>query len=274
MRVDTDDGVGLDVDVRGDGPGLVLVHGFGGCAEDFAGHRDSFGRAHTVVTFDHRGHGRSEGPAGVDYSLDRLVTDVLCVADHVGLDRFHLLGYSMGGMVARRLALRFPDRLESLVLMNTSGGPTQMMDVDLFELGAGLVETEGMAALKTVLDDTDPLGVQSLDLLDDESPAHREFLRWRWESLSPAMYAAMLRELPVQPDDHDALRGLRLPVLAIAGEHDREFLEPTRRLADVIGGARFVALPGAGHAPQFEAPDLWFDAVSAFLTDLGVPDPS
>lgn len=273
MRVETDDGVGLAVDVRGDGPGLLLVHGFGGCAEDFVDHRDAFGRAHTVVTFDHRGHGHSDGPEGVDYSLDRLVADVLCVADHVGLDRFHLLGYSMGGMVARRVALRFPGRLESLVLMNTSGGPTHMMDVGLFEYGAGLVETEGMAALKAVLDDTDPLGVQSLDRLD-ESPEHREFLRRRWESLSPTMYAAMLRELPVQPDDHDALRDLQLPVLAIVGEHDREFLEPTRRLAEVIAGARFVALPGAGHAPQLEAPDVWFDAVSAFLADLGGPDPS
>lgn len=268
MRVETDDGLGLDVDVRGTGPGLVLVHGFGGCAEDFADHRDAFAESYSVVTFDHRGHGRSDGPAEVDYSLDRLGADVLCVASHVGLERFHLLGYSMGGMVARRLALRVPERLLSLVLMNTCGGPTPMMDADLFEAGAALIEADGMTALKAVMDDADPLGSPAFRRLVDERPGYPEFLRWRWEALSPTMYASMLRQLPSQPDDYHALRGSQLPVLALVGEDDREFFEPTRRLADVIEGARFVALPGAGHSPQFETPDQWFGAVSGFLEDV------
>ena len=82
MRVTTDDGVGLEVRVEGEGPGLVLVHGFGGAKEDFADHVPALARRARVVTFDHRGHGESDGPDDVGaYSLDRLAADVLTVAE-------------------------------------------------------------------------------------------------------------------------------------------------------------------------------------------------
>src|SRR3954452_17534247 len=111
VRVRTDDDVALEVLVEGSGPGLVLVHGCGGAKEDFADHRALLARDHTVVTFDHRGHGASDGPSDpAAYSLERLRADTVAVADAAGLDRFRLLGHSMGGMVARRIAVDRPDR--------------------------------------------------------------------------------------------------------------------------------------------------------------------
>ena len=75
-------------------------------------------------SFDHRGHGESDKPDDpLAYSLDRLVADTLAVADAVGLSRFRLLGHSMGGMVARRIVLGHPDRVDALVLMDTAPGP-------------------------------------------------------------------------------------------------------------------------------------------------------
>src|SRR5215470_12996484 len=62
MRITTDDGVELAVEVAGSGPGLVLVHGFGGAKEDFADHVPALAAEHTVVIFDHRGHGASDKP--------------------------------------------------------------------------------------------------------------------------------------------------------------------------------------------------------------------
>src|SRR6476646_8745277 len=62
MRITIDDGVGLAVEVDGEGPGLLLVHGFGGAKEDFADHVPRMARTHTVVIFDHRGHGASDKP--------------------------------------------------------------------------------------------------------------------------------------------------------------------------------------------------------------------
>src|SRR4051794_32243976 len=104
MRITTSDGVELAVEGSGSGPGLILVHGFGGAKEDFADHVPTLARDHTVVVFDHRGHGSSDKPTDrTMYSIDRLATDILEVADACGLERFRLLGHSMGGMVGRQV---------------------------------------------------------------------------------------------------------------------------------------------------------------------------
>ena len=109
------DGVGLAVEVVGDGPGLMLLHGLGGAKEDFADHVPTLARDHTVVTFDHRGHGESDNPTDpAAYSLERMVADSLAVADATGLDHFRLLGHSMGGMVARKIAIQEPSRIDAL----------------------------------------------------------------------------------------------------------------------------------------------------------------
>ena len=85
MRVRTDDGVELDVEVDGSGPGLLLVHGHGGAKEDFADHVERLAQRHTVVTFDHRGHGSSDHPTDAgSYSLARMRADTWAVADAVG----------------------------------------------------------------------------------------------------------------------------------------------------------------------------------------------
>ena len=107
MRITMDDGVGLAVEVAGSGPGLLLVHGFGGAKEDFADHVPALARDHTVVDLrsPRARRERQARPTRAAYSLDRLVADTLAVADAVGLDRFRLLGHSMGGMVARQIAL-------------------------------------------------------------------------------------------------------------------------------------------------------------------------
>src|SRR5438552_4565422 len=116
--ITTDDGVALalsvtDAESGHDAPTLLLVHGFGGAKEDFADHVVALARDHHVVSFDLRGHGESGAPDTPSaYSLDRLAADVVSVAEAVEVDEFRMLGHSMGGMVARRLVLACPDRIE------------------------------------------------------------------------------------------------------------------------------------------------------------------
>src|SRR5438105_4194681 len=129
MRVTVDDGVSLEVEAVGSGAPLLMVHGFTGAQEDFFDHRELLGRHSRVVTFDHRGHGRSDKPDDVAaYSLDRLARDTLAVADALGFDRFRLLGHSMGGMVAARVVVAAPERVDGLVLMDTAAGPPEGID--------------------------------------------------------------------------------------------------------------------------------------------------
>jgi pimeloyl-ACP methyl ester carboxylesterase len=266
VRITTDDGVGLEVEVAGTGPGLMLVHGFGGAKEDFADHVPELARDHAVVVFDHRGHGASDKPDNLDaYSLDRLVADTIAVADALGLERFRLLGHSMGGMVARRVVLQHPARVEALVLMDTSPGPIEGFDPELLEFGVLTGLNEGKDALKALLDATATLNTPAYERVLAERPGYREFQDRKWADLSVMMWAAIAREIGAQSDDLPQLGSIACPALVMVGEQDKPFLAPSRAMARAIPGARLVVFADAGHSPQFENPDAWIATMREFL---------
>jgi pimeloyl-ACP methyl ester carboxylesterase len=269
VRITTDDGVGLAVDVAGSGPGLVLVHGFTGAKEDFADHVPDLARDHTVVTFDHRGHGASDKPDRLEaYSLERLAADVLAVADATGLDRFRLLGHSMGGMVVRRVVLARPDRVEALVLMDTSPGPVPGMDVSLVDAAAQIALEQGMDVLKPLLDEAAVLETPAHRRVVAERPGYQEFCDRKWADCAPAMWAALAREIVRQPDQLAALAAVACPTLVIVGEQDEPFVDVSRAMAATIPGARLAVVPDAGHSPQFENAREWIARMREFLGAL------
>jgi 3-oxoadipate enol-lactonase len=271
MRVTVDDGVGLATVVAGspDAPGLLLVHGFGGAKEDFADHLDALARDHRVVTFDHRGHGESDDPDDpAAYSLDRMAADTLAVAEATGLRDLRLLGHSMGGMVTRRVALAHPERLAALVLMDTSAGPPPGLDPELIAFGVEIAKEHGMGELKRVQDELDPLGSPSYRRLLAERPGYREYCEYKWTSLSPVMWMTMAVEIVTQPDQLADLGGVTVATLVIVGDEDATFVDPCRGIAATVPGAELAVVPGAGHSPQLESPDAWFDALHGFLARL------
>jgi pimeloyl-ACP methyl ester carboxylesterase len=266
VQVLTDDGVGLTVEETGIGPPFLMIHGFTGAREDFADHRDRFAEQARVVTFDLRGHGDSEQPTDAGaYSFDRLAADAVAVADALGLERFRLLGHSMGGMVARRLVLAHPDRVEALVLMDTSSGPPEGIDPTLVDAAADLALTDGMAALRIVLDEIDVLGSEADQRVRATRPGYDEFNARKWARVAPVAYATLVREIVRQPQQLAAMAAIECPTLVIVGDQDARFVDDAHAMAATIPGARLVVVPDAGHSPQFENPDVWFDAVDHFL---------
>jgi 2-succinyl-6-hydroxy-2,4-cyclohexadiene-1-carboxylate synthase len=269
MRMTMDDGVALEVTETGSGPGLLLVHGFGGAKEDFADHVDALAAGHRVVTFDHRGHGESDKPSDPSaYSLDRMAADILAVADGLGLDTFRLLGHSMGGMVTRRVVLAQPARIDALVLMDTSPGPIPGLDPELAELAAGIMLDQGKGVLKPLLDEAGTLESPAHLRLLAERPEMVEYEERNWQTLSPVMWATMLREIVHQPDQLALLAGVHTPTLVIVGEQDKPFLDGSRAMAGVVPGAELVVVRDAGHSPQLENPGLWLDALERFLASV------
>jgi 3-oxoadipate enol-lactonase len=266
MRVTMDDGVALEVTETGSGPALLLVHGFGGAKEDFADHLDALAARHRVVTFDHRGHGESDDPPDVAaYSLDRMAADVLGVADALGIGDFRLLGHSMGGMVARRVVLAHPARIDALVLMDTSPGPVPGIDSAAMEAAAVVALDEGKGVLKPLLDEAATLETPAYRRLLEVRPGYQEYEDRKWAQLSAVMWGAMAREMARQPDQLAELAGVRCPTLVIVGEQDEAFFDASRWIADAIPGAELVVVPDAGHSPQFENPAPWLDALESFL---------
>lgn len=257
-----------------DAPPLLLIHGYTAAKEDFADHLDGLARLgwHAVAP-DLRGHGQSSKPDDpAAYSLRQFAADILELADALGWDRFTLLGHSMGGMVAQHVALAAPDRLDALVLMDTSHGALgEHVPPELVDLAKQVVTDGGMRAYlevsKTI---KDPLSSPAYQRVIAERPGHQQYADAKVLGSSPHMWLGMIDEL-VSPED-DRLAALaatvRVPTLVIVGEQDTTFLGHAERMAGAITGAQLVVVPDAGHSPQFENPAAWFAAVADFLSRL------
>jgi pimeloyl-ACP methyl ester carboxylesterase len=272
VRITTGDGVEIAVEVAGSGPGLLLVHGHGGAKEDFADHVERLARSHTVVTFDHRGHGASGHPSDAGaYSLARLRADTWAVADAVGLDRFRVLGHSMGGMVVRRMPLEQPERIEALVLMDTSGARIPVLVPELVEAAAEIGFTQGKDVLREVLVAAGTLDTPPYRRMLVQRPGYAEFDARKWDDTSIIAWGTLAVEIANQDDDLPSLRDVSCPTLVIVGAQDAPFLDASRALAAAIPDAQLAVIPDGGHSPQFEAPAAWIAALEGFLAGLPAP---
>ncbi|HYK33660.1 MAG TPA: alpha/beta hydrolase [Streptosporangiaceae bacterium] len=255
---------------------LLLVHGFTGAKEDFAPWLDPLAAAgwHAVAP-DLRGHGESSKPATeAAYSFELMADDMLGLTDALGWERFVVLGHSMGGMVVQFLALAAPSRLAGLILMDTAHGPLTHLDPDLIAAAVSIVRGQGMDALAAVMAERQgPLHTPAHQRLLDQRPGYAEFGERKLLATSPALYAAMAPEFLKTPDRLESLRRLpaSLPVLIIVGEQDQPFIEPSRQMATAVAASTLAVIPDAGHSPQFENTDAWWQSLTGYLTALSAP---
>jgi 3-oxoadipate enol-lactonase len=258
------------------GPGqrpLMLVHGFTGAKEDFTPWLDQLASLgwHAVAP-DLRGHGASGQPKDESaYSFEIMAEDCLRLADALGWDSFVLLGHSMGGMIAQFMALAAPERIAGLVLMDTGHGPVENLDPDLVQAAVSIVREQGMAALAAILEENDgPLVTPAHRRVLAERAGYREFEAGKFRGTSPSLYAAMAPVFLSTADRLDQLSGLAdsLPVLVIVGEQDKPSIGPSERLAAAVGAGTLAVIGDAGHCPQFENADEWWQALTGFLGTL------
>ena len=250
---------------------LLLVHGFTGAKEDFVDVLDPLAEAgwHAVAP-DLRGHGGSAKPASEDaYDLETFSDDLWALVEALAWEDLVLLGHSMGGMVAQVAAVRHPERLRGLVLMDTSHGPPDGIDGSLVDLGVTVARQQGMEVLCDLqAQHADPMGTPAAARLRAERPGWEDFERRKFLASSPAMWAAMAPKMLSQADRIEALARLSIPVLVMVGEQDQPFLGPSERMAKAIPSARLAVIPGAGHSPQFENTEGWWAALTRFLEEV------
>lgn len=261
-------GVGTELARIERGPGgrpLLLVHGFTGAKDDFAEHLDAFAAAgwHAVAV-DLPGHGESH-PPGFEHGFDGYAAALLELADQLGWHRFALVGHSMGGIVAQHLAFAAPERLTSLVLMDTSPDRIGVSE-ELVALACEIVTTEGLPALLAAQKALgSPLETEAAKRLRAARPGWEAVQDAKFLRASPEMYVAMARALTAAPSRVEQLGRLAVPTLVVVGEHDLLLRDASDALVDAIPGAELAVIPGGGHSPQVEAPGAWFEAVVRFL---------
>ncbi|MEV6951639.1 alpha/beta hydrolase [Streptomyces sp. NPDC051183] len=244
------------------GPGLLLAHGGGGSVEtNFGTVLDALAAEYSVVGVDYPGTGgtpRAEKPL----ELDELAGQLVAAADAEGLERFAVLGYSLGGNVAVRIAARYPERVTALVLTGTfaRAGNRLNLIADLWSGLAARGESELLARLLVPL----AFGPAAL------------------EGLTPEQVEQVVLEtagsIPPGSGDHvDLIKGadlraelarLDVPALVVATTEDQLVpLALQRELAETLPGARLVELP-TGHLPFAERPAQWASLITEFLAAI------
>ncbi len=254
------DGESLYFEVVGEGGvPLVLSHGAGGNHAVWYQQVAVFAQRRPVVTWDHRGFGRSTDRAG--RSGPAVASrDLLAILAHLGVEQADLVGQSMGGWTTVGVALERPSLARSLVLADTLGGFTSPA------IAAALADRPGSAsrAPGDVLGEHPALGSQFS--AREPERAHLYQMLGQMGSADPAVILPRL--MAASHDAGEAAR-LKLPVLCVVGDSDQLFPPASvRALADMLPDARVVEIAGCGHSPYFEDAKVWNAAVIQFLDEV------
>lgn len=250
----------LWVELDGEGPPALLLHGLGSCAEDWALQRAALGRRYRLIVPDLRGHGRSSRAIGL-WTVEDMGRDVAALLDWLEIESAHVLGLSMGGCVALTLALSCPERVRSLVLVNTGAvirpGGRKLLRVArrLAALAAG-----GPAAMASVI-------AEGLFPGEGQERLRREAER-RLAQVDVPSYLCTLLAL-ARYDVRRRLGEIACPTLVMAGARDATLgTAPAQLLAERIPGARLIIVPDSGHATPLDQPHLFNRLVRAFWAEV------
>jgi pimeloyl-ACP methyl ester carboxylesterase len=249
-------------DDRGDGPALVCLHGTLMDRTMFEPQARALSDDYRVVAYDGRARtDRWRGP----YDLDDLVEDCRTVLDALDIETCVLAGMSMGGFVAARFAVEYPERLDGLVFVDSMA--EAYTDEEQAEYGDLVDGVRGADRVPAEVADL------SADLMFSER-AHEEQSdlvdRWRnrWHTYPGDAVAAEIESWRTEPGVLEELSGVDLPALGIHGEQDQSIPpERARRTVEALDG-RFETVPGAGHPSNLERPEAVNGILREFLSEL------
>jgi 3-oxoadipate enol-lactonase len=260
----TDDGVRLYYEEHGRGTPLVLAYGIGGNADLWDVNVPALATQHRVVLWEPRGHARSDSPEDpARYSFARWTLDLRDVLEHLGLRRAHVGGLSLGAGIATRFALRFPRRVRSLIVTNSSSAAGLPLSVDNLVMRARSIEvtlSRGMDAMAEFAMTSNP-NVGARLALD---PSSKEEFYAYYRRLTPIGYANSLRALLAMDHITDQLAKIKAPVLLIGGDRDPS-LGPMQVMHRRIRGSALVVLSPASHFANRDQPEAWNQAALKFL---------
>ena len=240
----------IAVTYAGKGPLVLFLHGIRGNKRNWHRQLEAFSEHFTAAAWDARGYGESDDYPG-PLQFDHFTRDVVRVAQHFGAQKLHLAGASMGGRIARNVALRFPDRLHSVVLVGTTPGFDALSPDEMKRFLAERRTSDPDAVRQLVGSRARP---GAIDELKDS------FSRVREESYRKTLEAS------VAQDRAAPIENIRVPTLVIAGDEDKVYPPAIARdMARRIPGAELVMVRGAGHLPNLERPGRFNEILADFL---------
>jgi pimeloyl-ACP methyl ester carboxylesterase len=264
----------LHVEIRGCGPPILLIHGFGASSFTWSKIIPSLAADHTIISLDLKGFGQSRKPRDGRYALQSQAAAVLNVINTLGLDDLTVIGHSMGGgialLVAMELEKQRPRRLNRLILIDSIACP-QPLPLFIKVLRLPIL---GPVVLK-IVPATWQVRYVLRQVYFNPGKIERDFVE---EYAAPlrcrdGRAALIATALAIIPPDAEKLiaryKQIRSPVLLLWGSHDRIVpISLAARLKAAIPGARYKVVPSCGHAPQEEEPQETLFRINEFLRAL------
>jgi pimeloyl-ACP methyl ester carboxylesterase len=252
MAVIDRSGVKLHYEVHGEGPVVLLSHGYSATSGMWRGQVEALSRTHKVVTWDMRGHGQSDYPADQNlYSQAATVDDMAAILDAVGATTAVVGGLSLGGFMSLAFYVKYPERVRALLIIDT---------------GPGFKKDEAREGWnKTALETARAFEAEGLARLKSRSA---EMAGAKHRSADGLIKAA--RGMLTQHDATviNALPEIRVPSLVVVGADDKPFLAAADYMAAKIPGAKKVVIANAGHAANIDQPAAFNTEISSFLAAL------
>lgn len=255
-------GIEMYYEQQGEGPDLLLIMGLGAHLGGWMLNAPALAKQFRVTTFDNRGCGRSSAP-DEPYSIGLMADDTAALMDALGIERAHIVGASMGGMIGQELAINHPGRVNTLVLACSRARSSETRKLVAIAQRALWEAGVPPAAIQAI---QQPWGSTSAILQDERLPLER--LQLAAKDPYPIQLHAYLRQLDaaVAHDTLDRLERIAAPTLVLVGAED--ILTPpyeSSELARRIPGAEMQVLPRGGHGFNAEFPAEFNRAVAAFL---------
>ena len=248
----------------GEGETFVLLHGFSGAKLDFHDQLPWLAKNCRVLAYDQRGHGESSnlGP----YSLEGLTADLIGFLNALNIDRCHILGHSLGGMVVLRSLLAHPERFSSAILMDTGPSAVSSANLELRKQLNSIVLEHGCEALLAGMQEQIPSDDMQrvIDHLGEQENWRR--IRARLTQMDPCAFVELGKALSEQQSILANLTAIQIPTTIICGALDKPYIEPSTRMHSHIPNSVLVSIANAGHSPQYENAAGWQAAIASHFS--------
>lgn len=260
-------GVEINYVDQGSGEALVFLHGYTGSHRDWDNQVAVTADGYRTIAVDHRGHSGSSAPGDASaYDIRIFAEDVFQLLSGLGIERYCLIGHSMGGFMALQSALDHPQGLRGLVLVDTSSGEWDLvpgyaeLKAKLYELA----ETEGLEAAFEYDAENNPARIETYR----KHPELRELARRKVLNTSVNGYIHVSRSFAAWPPVTERLSEIRVPTLIVLGEEDAGFVRASNIMHERITGSERLVIENAGHNPHEEKAAVFNRAFLDFLSRI------
>lgn len=249
--------IDLYYEISGQGQPVVFIHGLGSSTGDWELQTPFFSKQFQVITLDVRGHGQSQKPPG-PYSIPLFASDVAAFIEALDIAPAHIVGISMGGMIAFQLAVDRPDLIRSMVIVNSGPEvvPHTLKEYWFVASRLLLVYLFSMRKIGEVIGG-------GLFPKPEQVKARQQFVE-RWAENDKRAYVAAMRAI-VGWSVTEHLPKMNIPTLILTGDRDNTTVEAKEKYMAKLPQAELVVIENSGHASPVDQPELFNEALMAYL---------